>query len=245
MTKETTQSQHPYNDAAVARRYLARFLVVVVIVGLTVGSLRAQLAGPAPRGFGYKFENKRFDISLIEIDVAADGSGQLRFKKGESDDIIDRNFKLLAATSSRLRSLFEETQFLGSEENYQDKKDFSHLGWHSLWQREGEHERTVRFNYTTNPRIKELTDIFYGIATQEIDLFGLETAMQFQPLDVPRLLELLENDLRLERIAEPDRLLKPLGEMRSDPSMPLIARNHAGRMVDDIKKGKFKSPMKK
>ena len=200
---------------------------------------------PSASGFGYKFENKRFDISLIEIDLGADGTGQLRFKKGESDDIIDRNFKLRPATASRLRDLFEETQFLDSEENYQDKKDFSHLGWHSLWKRQGERERTVRFNYTTNPRIKEMTDIFYGIATQEIDLFGLETAMQFQPLDVPRLLELLENDLRLERIAEPDSLMKPLKEMQGDPSMPLIARNHAGRMVDDIKKGKFKSPVKK
>jgi hypothetical protein len=33
--------------------------------------------------------------------------------------------------------------------------------------------------------------------------------------------------------------------MRIDETLPLIARNQAKRMVDDIKKGKFKSPVKK
>jgi len=194
--------------------------------------------------FGYKFENKRFDISLIEIDMRPDGTGELRFKKGESDDIIDRKLKLIGSATARIRSLLESTQFLTSTEDYQDKKDFSHLGWHSIWQREADRERRVRFNYTTNPRIKEIADIFSGIATQEIDLFGIETAMQYQPLDVPRLLDMLESDLKLDRIAEPEGLLKPLDEMQRDPSLPLIARNHAKRMVDDIRKGKFKSPVK-
>jgi hypothetical protein len=194
---------------------------------------------------GYKFENKRFDISLIEIDLRGDGSGELRFKKGESEDIIDREIKLQPQTVTRIQALLDTTQFLASSEDYQDKKDFSHLGWISIWQREGERERNVRFNYTTNLKIRELADIFRGVATQEIDLFGLETAMQYQPLDVPRLLESLESDLRLERITEPARLLKPLQDLEIDETMALIARNHAKRIVDDIKKGKFKSPMKK
>ena len=202
----------------------------------------AQNAAPS---FGYKFENKRFDISLIEIDLKADGTGELRFKKGESDDIIDRKLKLLDATATRIRGLLDATQFLASDENYQDKKDFSHLGWHTIWQRESGRERTARFNYTNNLRIKQLADIFMGVATQEIDSFMIETAMQYQPLDVPRLLESLENDLRLERIAEPESLLKLLHDIQFDEMLVLIGRNHAKRMVDDIKKGKFKSPVRK
>lgn len=204
---------------------------------------RAQ-GGNGSAAFGYRFENKRFDISLIEIDLKADGTGELRFKKGESEDIIDRKVKLLMSTGARIRWLLDTTQFLSSEENYQDKRDFSHLGWHEIWQREGGRERNARFNYTTNLRVKELTDIYLGIANQEIDLFSLETAIQFQPLDVPRLLEMLENDLKLERIAEPESLLKPLQDIQIDETMALIARNHARRMVQDIKKGKFKTPVK-
>jgi hypothetical protein len=204
----------------------------------------AQSPSSAEPSFGYRFENKRFDVSLMEIDLRHDGTGELRFKKGESEDIIDRKLKLLSSTASRILWLLDSTHFLASEDSYQDKRDFSHLGWHTIWQRDGERERNVKFNFTTNLRIREITDIFLGIANQEIDLFGLETAIQFQPLDVPRLLIALENDLRLDRIAEPESLIKPLQEMHNDETLALIARNHAKRMVDDIKKGKFKSPVK-
>jgi hypothetical protein len=229
-------------SSGTAKVALAALVLLLALAGTSTPS-PAQ-GGNGSAAFGYRFENKRFDISLIEIDLKVDGTGELRFKKGESEDIIDRKVKLLAPTAARIRWLLDTTQFLSSEENYQDKRDFSHLGWHAIWQREGERERNARFNYTTNLRIKELTDIYLGIANQEIDLFSLETAIQFQPLDVPRLLEMLENDLRLERIAEPESLLKPLREIQIDETMALIARNHAKRMVEDIKKGKFKTPVK-
>jgi hypothetical protein len=238
-----TKSERTTTSGVLRSGRLTVTTVLAVCLSFFIAS--AQDHASDTSSFGYKFENKRFDVSLIEIDLTPDGSGSLRFKKGESDDIIDRKVKLLAPTAARLRSLLDTTQFLTSTENYQDKKDFSHLGWHSIWQREGERERSVRFNYTTNLKIREISEIFMGVATQEIDLFGLETAMQYQPLDVPRQLEVIENDLRLERIAEPTALSKPLSDLQIDETMPLIARNQAKRIVDDIRKGKFKSPVKK
>ena len=195
--------------------------------------------------FAYKFENPRFYISTIEIDLTAAGTGELRFKRGESDEIIDRKLKLQPATAARIRTLYQTTQFLTSGEEYQTSKDFSHLGWVSLSARQGERERKVRFNYTANLDIRELADLFRAVATQEMDLFDIEVAEQYQPLDLPRLLETLETDLRLMRIAEPERLLPKLQEIANNDTQPLIARNHATRMMDSIKKGKFKSPIKK
>ena len=93
--------------------------------------------------------------------------------------------------------------------------------------------------------MKELEEIFRGIASQEISLFDIENAERYQPLDVPKQLETLENDLRLERITEPARVLAALNEIAGDDTQPLIARNHAKRIIEAIKKGKFKSPVKK
>lgn len=202
-------------------------------------------AAAADLSFAYKFENPRFYVSTIEIDLAANGTGELRFKRGESDEIIDRKLQLLPTTTARIRTLYQTTQFLTSSEEYQTSKDFSHLGWMTLTARQGERERKARFNYTMNLDIRELTDIFRAIATQEMDLFDIEVAEQYQPLDLPRLVETLENDLRLLRIAEPERLLAKLQEIANNDTQPLIARNHAARMIDSIKKGKFKSPIKK
>lgn len=200
---------------------------------------------PAGVSFAYKFENARFYIPLLEIDLRPDGGGVLRFKRGESDEMVDLKFKLLPATLARVRQLCQATRFLTSDADYQDKKDFSHLGWISISARQGELSRAIRFNYTLNAEIRELADIFRGIATQEIHVFDMDTAQQYQPLDLPGRLEAVENDLRLERLAEPERMLTPLREIAGDDTQPLIARNHATRIMDGIKKGKFKGPVKK
>src|SRR5215471_6081624 len=195
--------------------------------------------------FSYKFEGPRFFLKIIEIDLGSNGTGDLRFTRGESDEVLDSKVNLQPATIARIRQLFEISDFLGNETPYQDKRDMSHLGWITIGAKQGPRERKVRFNYTTNPHIKELQDIFLGIAWQEIALFDIDNAERYQPLDLPKQLEILENDLKLERIAEPTRVIAPLKEIASDVSQPLIARNQAKRIVDAINQGKFKSPVKK
>ncbi|MEW6213425.1 MAG: hypothetical protein AB1631_34340, partial [Acidobacteriota bacterium] len=178
--------------------------------------------------FSYKFENPRFvHLPLIEIDLDSSGKGKLRFKRNESDDIIELDFNLMPGTLARIRQLYSETGFLTSTENYQSKKDFSHLGWITLTAHQGEQSRQTRFNYTTNLQIDELATIFRAIATQQIQLFDIENVQQYQPLDLASQLDALENDLRLERIAEPESLLAALREIAANDTALLIARNKA------------------
>jgi hypothetical protein len=235
--------------SVVRLRAFLPFAFCFVICAFFVASAQKNSIAPAPApadaSFKYKFENARFYISVIEIDLSAGGTGELRFKRGESDEIIDRNIKLLPATIARIRQLYDITNFIDSSEEYQDKKDFSHLGWISLSAQHGKRERKARFNYTTNKDISELAEIYRAIATQEMHLFDIETSERYQPLDLPRLLDTLENDLNLRRVAEPEQLLAMLREISGNDTQPLIARNHATRMIDSIKKGKFKSPMRK
>jgi hypothetical protein len=211
--------------------------------GLTATSYSAQSTS-SDAAFSYRFENPRFTISIIEVELASGGAGKLRFKRGEFDDLIDREFKVLPATLDRLRQLVAASGFMTSAEDYQSKKDFSHLGWMTITVKQAGRQRTVRFNYTTNNEISAVSDILRGISTQEIDQFDIELARQHEPLDVPRLLDGLENDLRLERMAEPERLLGFLGDLAGDDTLPLIARNQATRLIAGIRKGRFKSPVK-
>lgn len=225
--------------------------LLVLLLAATCGF--AHQKRPSPDGapapgemtLSYKFENPRFLLRVIEIDVSANGAGELRFTRGESDEVLDCKVKLLPATMARIRNLIEVSDFLDSKTEYQDKTDMSHLGWITLSAKQGARERKVRFNYTINPQMEELGKIFRGIATQEISLFDIDNAQRYQPLDLPKQLEILENDLKLAWIAEPERVLDPLNEIAGDDSQPLIARNHAKRIIEAIKKGKFKSPVKK
>jgi hypothetical protein len=205
----------------------------------------ARASDSSEISYSYKFENPRFHIRIIEIDLSSNGAGELRFIRGESDEVLDCKVKLLPATISRIRQLYNATGFLNSDGDYQDKKhQFPHMGWMTLAARQGSNERKARFNYTTNVQIKELEEIFRGIASQEIALFDIENAERYQPLDLPKQLEVLANDLGLERITEPERLLPALNEISNDDTQALIARNQARKLVEAIKKGKFKSPAK-
>ena len=96
---------------------------------------------PSPAGFSYKFENTRFYVPLMEIDLAPDGIGELRFKRGTTDEIIDLKLKMLPETMSRIRGLYDGISFLDSTEEYQGKKDFSHLGWMTIRASDGRRER--------------------------------------------------------------------------------------------------------
>ena len=223
------------------------FIACLLLVSLFVisnGQNGATGSAGVGASFGYKFENARFHIPLIEIDLAPDGTGELRFKRGESDEIIDLKLKLLPATMERIRTLYSVTGFLTSKVEYQSKKDFSNLGWVTLSAREGNVKREVRLNFSDNNYIRELSDIFRAIATQQTHLFDLDTAEQYQPLDLPTQLRVLERDLELERIAEPEQMLAALRNISSNDALPLIARNHAKRIADKIEKKKFKSPVK-
>jgi hypothetical protein len=196
--------------------------------------------------YSYKFENPRFYIRVIEIDVGPTGEGELRFTRGESDEVLDIKLKLMPATISRIRELYQLSNFVGSDADYQDKKhSFPHMGWMTLSARQGSNERKTRFNYTTNEQIKELAEIFRGIATQEIAVFDIDNAERYQPLDLPKQLESLGRALELEQISEPERLLIPLNEIAGNDTQALIARNQARTLVESIKKGKFKSPIKR
>jgi hypothetical protein len=209
-------------------------------------SLAGKTAEPHPgaTSFKFKFENSRFYIPLIEIDIAADGSGELRFRRGEADEIIERRLKLLPATLARINQLIARVRFLDSHEDYQSEKDFSHLGWVTITARQSERERTVRFNYTKNQDVSEIAEIFRAIANQEIALFDIELAQRYQPLSIPQLLDALESDLHFQRVAEPTKLLATLRELSSDDTLPLIARNKAKQIAEQIEKKRFKSPMR-
>src|SRR5215510_12330877 len=148
---------------------LSAVRVLACIVLAASGASAYGQSPPADTAFSYKFENRRFYIPLIQIDLDADRSGRLHFMRGESDDVIDRKFKILPSTMARIVRLVDTTGFLDSKEDYQAKKDFSHLGWMTITARQGERERTVRFNYTTNQDVALLAEVFQGIATQEID----------------------------------------------------------------------------
>lgn len=187
--------------------------------------------------YRYLFENEKFTTQRVIVEFDESGHGKFSFTKKDSDEVTNE-LQVSRTLTAEVRALLEEMNFLDSTEDYQYKKDFSHLGNISITYARQGRERTVKFNYTSSQPLNRLVEIFRNIATQEERVFEIENVRAADPLSTPAQLRLLESELRSRRIAEPDRLAPLLEEIRLDEGLPLIARNHAERLLKSIRKSK-------
>lgn len=187
--------------------------------------------------FHYLFENEKFTTPRIELLFDANGKGEFRFKKKDGDEIVNK-LQVTTMVLGQISALLAELNYLDSGENYQHKKDFSHLGTVTIDIRQNEKHRKVQFNYTDNPAMNKLANIFRNIATQETRVFEIETVRQSDPISTPAQLRFLDSELRSKNIADPERFIALLQDIKMDEGVPLIARNHAERLLKDIKKPK-------
>ena len=67
---------------------------------------------------------------------------------------------------------------------------------------------------------------------------NLTNAMQFERLSVPKRLEQIENELRANRIGDPERLIPVLEKVESNQQIVNYARTQAGRIKKQIQTAK-------
>lgn len=187
--------------------------------------------------YHYLFENERFTTPLQEVVFDGKGRGKFRFIRKGGDEIVNK-LELSTTLLAQIQSLFDSLNFIEGKAEYQHKKDFSHLGKMTISMARSGRERSTSFNYTDNQTMSRLVEVFRNIAIQETRVFEIETVRSTDPISTPAQLRLLENELKSNHIADPQRIVPILREIKTDESVPLIARNHAERLLQMIKKGK-------
>jgi hypothetical protein len=96
--------------------------------------------------------------------------------------------------------------------------------------------RNSTFNWTENKDAKALVDEYRKIGEQYVWMFDVSVALENQPLESPRLMDALDSLLRRNEISDPSQMIPLLKRLANDERIPLIARNHATRIVKDIEK---------
>ena len=218
------------------RPLTARLVAGIVRGGLAVGQI-PDVRSPAIRessadqlAYRYYFENERFIVRYQEVLIEPSGRGHYRFKKKDMDEQT-LDFDVSPRVTGEIQGLIDQLAFFDSTENYQHKKDFSHLGTMTLTARRGGRERTTTFNYTDNGAQNQLVQIFRGLATQENRIFEMEAVRATDPISMPAQLRILEGELKSHNITDPHRFVGMLASLKGDESVPLIARNHADRLL--------------
>ena len=185
--------------------------------------------------FSYEFSQPQFFLSRILIEHDASGRGKVTFERRNEETPIVEELQISAAAWGRITSLWQALRFLDSETNYQSDKQFPHLGTMKLTMVEGERKRTAEFNWSNVKEAADLANEYRRIGEQANFVFDISVARENQPLNAPKLMESFESMLKRNGLSDPHQLIPLLKEISSDERLPLIARNHALRLLAKIK----------
>lgn len=195
--------------------------------------------------FRYEFSQPEFVIPSIKIEHDDAGVGTISFKKKGEDEIITDPIRVSPKALSRINEALTALNFLDSTENYQYEKDFSHLGNIKFSRTQNGRTRDVGFNWTSNKDAKTLMDEYRKIGNQYIWIFDISLSRENQPLEAPRLFDTLDSMIRRNEISDPYQMEPFLLELSNDERIPLIARNHAAKLIKQFEKERAKEEKKK
>jgi len=186
--------------------------------------------------YSYEFSQPKFYIKHIVLEHDANGRGTVTFERLNEDTPVSEPIEFSADALARISSAWQSLQFLESETNYQSNKQFPHLGTMKIGMQRGERKRVAEFNWTNNEDASTLVNEYRKAADQAILVFDIAVARENQPLNAPKLMETMESLLNRKALSDPRQLLKLLQDLSTDEHVPLIARNHALRLIKKIQK---------
>ena len=186
--------------------------------------------------YSYEFSQPKFYVKRIVLEHDANGRGTVTFERLNEDTPVVEPIALSADVLARISSAWQSLQFLESDTNYQASKQFPHLGTMKIGMQRGERKRVAEFNWTNNEDASTLISEYRKAADQAILIFDISVARENQPLNAPKLMETMESLLKRDALSDPRQLLKLLQDLSTDEHVPLIARNHALRLIKKIEK---------
>jgi hypothetical protein len=186
--------------------------------------------------YSYEFQKSNFYIRHIVIKHDASGRGEISFERQNDSEPIVEPVALSDAARARITSLWEALRFLDSTDNYQSERQYPHLGTMRLKMTRGTRERMAEFNWTNDLNAKALIDEYRRVGNQAIFIFDITVARENQPLDTPKLMDTLEMYFDRKELSDPQQLIPLVRELNTDERLPLIARNHAGRILKKLEK---------
>jgi hypothetical protein len=186
--------------------------------------------------FSYEFTQPQFYLRHIVIEHDASGRGKITFERLNEEVPIIENLEISERAMGRIAALWQALRFLDSNESYQSEKQFPHLGTMKLTMVDGERKRTAEFNWSNVKEAAELATEYRRIVDQASFVFDISVARENQPLNAPKLMESFESLLKRNALSDPQQLIPLLKEISGDERVPLIARNHALRLLAKINK---------
>jgi hypothetical protein len=183
--------------------------------------------------FTYCRENSRgpYELQCVQLDSSA--KGEVKFKRREAET-VNVQIQLSQAGRDRFLAALAATNYLDQAETYESNRKVADLGRKRLTIEMPSGTREASFNFSERREVMELSAFFENLINQETIGFDVDNAIQFDRLSIPKRLDQIENELRANRIADPERLIPMLDKIEADQRVMNYARTRAGKIKKQI-----------
>jgi hypothetical protein len=207
--------------------------LIVGCLGL-LWSLRSSAADPATITFSLDFPNS--NPERYSILVQSDGRAHYECSGKISEDSDDResyetDFTFSDATRARIFALAAQAHYFSGKIDSGNRK-IAFTGAKKLSYKDGQHEATAAYNYSTLPVVQQLTALFQGVAsTLE---FGRHLAHhhRYQKLALDDELKRMEEQASRGELIELQAVKPVLQEIHDDSSVINVVRARAQRIME-------------
>jgi hypothetical protein len=201
------------------------------------GLLFSLLAAADFSSFTYCHDSTRgpYETQCIQLD--AEAKGEVKFKRRQAE-MVNMPIQLSPAAGQKFIALLAATNYLEHPETFESGRKIADLGAKHLTVELPSGKREGTFNYSLRKDVTELSNFFEALINQQTLGFDITNAMQFERLSIPKRLEQVANEIKSNRIADPEGLIPLLDKIEADQQIMNYARTQAGKLKKDIQAAK-------
>jgi hypothetical protein len=179
------------------------------------------------------FKSSSPEFTEIRIPESGPGTCDLR---GLDEDPNPQTVDIGTALRGRIFALAEALHdFRGISLDV--KRRIANLGEKTFRYEKGGEASEVKFNYTLNAKAGQLLQIFESLAREQEDYEVLQRRMKYDRLGVNEALLRVDDDVRHQAVAQPERFLPLLEQIAGDSRFLEMARQRARALADVIRSG--------
>lgn len=211
------------------------YIFRIAVLGIAVLAVTSALAAdPATVTFSLDFPNS--DPEHYSISVQSDGHAKYESsakvsQDSEQDENYQSEFVVSDATRARIFELAAQAHYFSGKVDSGNKK-LAFTGAKKLVYKDGKHDTSAEYNFSSQPTVQQLTALFQGMAaTLE---FGrrLTYYHRYQKLALADELKRMDSDARAGELTELEAVKPILQHIYDDPSVINVVRARAKMIMD-------------
>lgn len=210
------------------------FLICCLFVSRALG----QSSDPASASVTFTLDFPQSSPSHYSVTVDSSGKGSYTSEASKppasadqsSDAAYQYNFAVSPAQRDRIFELAARAHYFSENVDY-NKHVVANTGAKTLAYKDAQHSNEVKYNYTTNPVIQQLTTLFQNLSSTLEFGQRLDYAYHYQKLALEDQLKSMEDAARQNALPEIQALAPILKQIAADPSVINVTRARAERLL--------------